>query len=220
MLPALLEQTDHPLAAKVAVAESGRMDHMSRTYIRLEPRLLPGGATIDTRLSRGRWRRHLLLVSSDSVEVRNLGSSGNISLTGWDAWDDVVLVLSNVDVVGIGYDYEVIVEYDPDLSDTPSPLALKLATGTPNPFLPGRHGEMAISFELPRATSSTYLSLFTSTGDLVRVFDLGPRSARRHSVRWDGTNESGELVASGIYYAVLTADGSVRRQSLAVIRGQ
>ena len=113
MLPALLEQTDHPLAAKVAVAESGRMDHMSRTYIRLEPRLLPGGATIDTRLSRGRWRRHLLLVSSDSVEVRNLGSSGNISLTGWDAWDDVVLVLSNVDVVGIGYDYEVIVEYDP-----------------------------------------------------------------------------------------------------------
>lgn len=207
-----------PVAAKVAVSDSGRLDHMSRTYIRLEPRLLPGGATIDTELARGRWRRHLLLISPDSAEVRDLGSSGGVSLTGWDAWDDVVLVLSQVDVVGIGYDFEVIVTYDPDLVDGPAPNSLVLEAGIPNPFRPGFHDETFINFELDRSSTRTRLTLFAVDGTLVRRFELGSRSARRHSVRWDGTNDDGSLVSSGIYYAVLEADGVQRRKPLAVIR--
>lgn len=207
-----------PVAAKVAVSDSGRLDHMSRTYIRLEPRLLPGGATIDTELARGRWRRDLLLISSDSVEVLSLGSSGGIALAGWNAWDEVVLVLSNVDVVGIGYDYEVIVTYDPDLIDVPAPRSLVLEAGVPNPFRPALHGVTFINFELDRSSTRTLLTLFAADGTLVRRFDLGSRSARRHSVRWDGTNDDGSLVSSGIYYAVLQADGVERRKPLAVIR--
>ena len=64
----------------------------------------------------------------------------------------------------------------------------------------------------------TLLTLFAADGTLVRRFDLGSRSARRHSVRWDGTNDDGSLVSSGIYYAVLEADGVQRRKPLAVIR--
>ena len=207
-----------PVTAKVAVSDSGRLDHMSRVYIRLEPSLLPGGATIDTELARGRWRRHLLLVSADSVEVRSLGDTGGISLAGWDAWEDVILVISNVDVIGIGYDYEVIVTYDPELVDGPAPGALVLETGVPNPFRPGLHGVTFITFELDRASVQTQLTLFAADGALVRQFNLGSRSARRHSVRWDGTNEDGSFVASGIYYAVLQADGVERRKPLAVIR--
>jgi hypothetical protein len=207
-----------PVAAKVAVSDSGRLDHMSRAYVRLEPRLLPGGATIDTELSRGRWRRHLILVAADSIEVRNLGDSGGITVPGWDAWDDVVLVVSNVDVGGIGYDYEVVVTYDPEMVDAPAPTQLSLEAGVPNPFRPGQHGETFVSFDLDQPSDDTSLSLFAADGTLVRRFDLGARSARRHSVRWDGTNTEGALVASGIYYAILDADGVVRRQPLAVIR--
>ncbi|MDA0335520.1 MAG: hypothetical protein O2782_10170 [bacterium] len=207
-----------PVTAKVAVSDSGRLDHMSRVYIRLEPSLLPGGGVIDTELARGRWRRHLLLVSADSVEVRSLGDTGGISLAGWDAWEDVILVISNVDVIGIGYDYEVIVTYDPELVDGPAPGALVLETGVPNPFRPGLHGVTFITFELDRASVQTQLTLFAADGALVRQFNLGSRSARRHSVRWDGTNQDGAFVASGIYYAVLQADGVERRKPLAVIR--
>ena len=207
-----------PVTAKVAVSDSGRLDHMSRTYVRLEPRLLPGGATIDTELSRGRWRRHLLLVSPDSIEVQDLGDSGGISLTGWDAWDDVVLVISNVDVVGIGHEYEVIVTYDPELIDEPAPSSLALEATVPNPFRPGRHSQMFINYELDRSSTVTRLTLFAADGSLVRQFNLGARLARRHSVPWDGTNDGGSLVSSGIYYAVLRADGVERRKPLAVIR--
>jgi len=207
-----------PVTSKVAVSDSGRLDHLSRVYIRLEPRLLPGGATIDTELARGRWRRHLLLVSTDSVEVHNLGDTGGLSLSSWDAWDDVVLVISNVAVVGIGHEYEVIVTYDHELLDGPAPSQLELESSVPNPFRPGQHEATFISFELDRASVRTRLTLFTADGTLVRQFELGSRSARRHSVRWDGTNQDGSFVASGIYYAVLQADGEERRKPLAVIR--
>ena len=176
------------------------------------------GATIATELARGRWRRHLLLISPDSAEVRDLGSSGGVSLTGWDAWDEVVLVLSQVDVVGIGYDFEVIVTYDPDLVDGPAPNSLVLEAGIPNPFRPGFHDETFINFELDRSSTRTRLTLFAADGTLVRRFELGSRSARRHSVRWDGRKDDGSLVSSGIYYAVLEADGVQRRKPLAVIR--
>lgn len=209
----------YPVVAKVAVSDSGRLDHMAHRYVRLEPRLLPGGVTIDTQLDRGRWRRHLLLVSADSVEVQNLGEDGSVSISGWDAWDDVVLVISNVDVIGIGHEYEVAVTYDPALVDGPAPTSLVLRVGPHNPFRPELHGETFLTFELDRASASTSLTLFAADGGRVRQFDLGPRSARLHSVRWDGRNDSRALVASGVYYAVLQADGVHRRQPLAVIRG-
>jgi hypothetical protein len=207
-----------PVASKIAVADSGRLDHMSRTYVRMQPQLLPGGATLDTELARGRWRRHLLLVSADSVEVRSLGDEGAVSLAGWDAWDEVVLVISNVDVSGIGKEYKVVVTYEPELIDGPAPNSLVLEAGAPNPFHLGRHDGTFISFELDRSSTVTRLTLFAADGSVVRRFELGSRAARRHSVRWDGTNQDGSLVSAGIYYAVLQADGAERRKHLAVIR--
>ena len=159
-----------------------------------------------------------MLISPDSIEIHQLGDSGSFSLAGWDAWDDVVLVLSNVDVTGIGYDYKVIVTYDHEFTDGPTPTSLALEAGVPNPFRPGLHDVTFITFELSRASVRTLLTLFAADGAVVRQFNLGSRSARRHSIRWDGTNEDGMLVGSGIYYAVLQADGAQHRKPLAVIR--
>ena len=112
----------------------------------------------------------------------------------------------------------MIVTYDHELLDGPAPSQLELESSVPNPFRPGQHEATFISFELDRASVRTRLTLFTADGTLVRQFELGSRSARRHSVRWDGTNQDGSFVASGIYYAVLQADGEERRKPLAVIR--
>ena len=133
-----------------------------------------------------------------------------MTVRGWDAWDEVVLVLSNVDRTGIGYDYEAVVEYDPGLVDDvgPPPLA-SLGPVWPNPFRPAGHGAARIPFALHRPSAAGSLTLYAADGRRVRQFALGARSARRHLLSWDGTNESGEPVGSGIYYAVLEAEGVV-----------
>ena len=213
------EEPAFPVSAGAAAADSGAIDHMASRYVRLDPRLLPGGATLRIDQPGGRWRNRLLLASPDSLEERDLREGGRVTVRGWDAWDEVVLVLSNVDRTGIGYDYGVVVEYDPGLVDEIGPpAAASLDPVWPNPFRPAGHGAARIPFALHRPSAAGSLTLYAADGRRVRQFDLGARSARRHLVSWDGTNESGEPVGSGIYYAVLEAEGVSLRRPLAVVR--
>ncbi len=213
------EEPAFPVSAGAAAADSGAIDHMASRYVRLDPRLLPGGATLRIDQPGGRWRNRLLLASPDSLEERDLRAGGRVTVRGWDAWDEVVLVLSNVDRTGIGYDYGVVVEYDPGLVDEVGPpAAASLDPVWPNPFRPAGHGAARIPFALHLPSAAGSLTLYAADGRRVRQFDLGARSARRHLVSWDGTNESGEPVGSGIYYAVLEAEGVSLRRPLAVVR--
>ena len=213
------EEPAFPVAAGTEVSDSGAVDHMASRYLRFDPRLLPGGATIRIDQPRGRWRNRLLLAAPDSLEVLDLDRTATVR--GWDAWDEVVLVLSDVDSDGGGYDYEVAVEYDPGLTTLggPPPVAARLDAAWPNPFRPDRHGEVLIPFSLNRPGAEVRLTLYAADGRLVRSFDLDDRAAKRHlDLAWDGTNESGEPVGSGIYYAVLEAGGLSLRRALAVVR--
>ena len=110
--------------------------------------------------------------------------------------------------------------YDPALVDPGDgpPMTASLDAGRPNPFLPALHGEVRIPFALTRPSAATRLTLYAADGVIVRSFDLGARSARWHLVPWDGANDSGEPVGSGIYYAVLEAEGVSLRRPLAVVR--
>ena len=214
------EVTAFPVSAGVAAADSGAVDHMGSRYLRFDPRLLPGGATFRIDQPGSRWRNRLLLAAADRLDERDLGDDPTVTVRGWDAWDEVVLVLSNVDFDGRGYDYEVAVAYDPGLVDegVAPPVAARLEAGWPNPFRPAVHGDVLIPFALKRPSAEVRLTVYAADGGRVRSFDLGARSARRHFVPWNGANESGEPVGSGIYYAVLEAEGVSLRRPLAVVR--
>ena len=76
----------------------------------------------------------------------------------------------------------------------------RLMQNYPNPFNP----ETWIPYELAQA-GSVIVSIYTPAGQLVRTLDLGYRDIGSYSNRssaayWDGMNESGETVASGIYF--------------------
>jgi len=72
--------------------------------------------------------------------------------------------------------------------------ALHLFQNRPNPFSP----ETRIEFELPQS-GRVALKIYAVSGRL--------RAAGSHSVRWDGRDESGRKVASGVYFYNLAADG-------------
>ena len=81
---------------------------------------------------------------------------------------------------------------------TPPEMALLL--NFPNPFNP----ETWIPYQLAEDTNVT-LTIYGTTGALVRRLDLGHQLAGYYTNRgkaayWDGRNEGGELVASGIYF--------------------
>ena len=85
----------------------------------------------------------------------------------------------------------------------------------PNPFNP----ETWIPYQLAEA-SEVRIDIYDVNGSLVRQLDLGHQSAGMYQTRsraayWDGRNEIGEAVASGMYFYTLTAgDFSATRKML------
>ena len=80
------------------------------------------------------------------------------------------------------------------------PAAFRLGRSLPNPF----SGATSISFSLERGDQAR-LAIFDVQGRSVRRLVDGPVSAGAHTVSWDGTDERGHPVPSGIYFYRLEA---------------
>lgn len=108
-----------------------------------------------------------------------------------------------------------------DLTTLPDLAGVKisepgLATGLvnhPNPFSAGT----TITFGLARAAEAS-LAVYDLAGRRVRSLAEGPRPAGRQEVWWDGRNDRGGSVASGIYFARLEAAGTTLTARLNLVR--
>jgi hypothetical protein len=79
----------------------------------------------------------------------------------------------------------------------------RLMQNYPNPCNP----ETWLPYELAEP-GTVIISIYTSAGQLVRTLDLGYRamgsySSRSKAAHWDGTNEAGEMVSSGLYFCTI-----------------
>ena len=78
------------------------------------------------------------------------------------------------------------------------PAHFYLVQNYPNPF----NSETTIPVELSR-NESAILRIYSVDGCLVRTLFNGRLSSGRHKFHWDGTNEQGEQMASGVYFVQL-----------------
>ena len=82
------------------------------------------------------------------------------------------------------------------------PTAFSLEQNYPNPFNPST----AIEIALPEK-SEIRLDIFDVSGRLVRVLISDSREAGYHKLQWDGRNDTGNVVSSGVYFYRLHAVG-------------
>ena len=88
----------------------------------------------------------------------------------------------------------------------------------PNPFNP----ETWIPYQLAK-DSSVSVSIYNTTGQLIRTLPLGFQSAgfynsRERAAYWDGRNALGERVASGIYFYQLTTPAFQQTRRLVIVK--
>ena len=88
----------------------------------------------------------------------------------------------------------------------------------PNPCNP----ETWIPYELAEAGSVT-ISIYSSSGQLIRTLDLGYKelgsyAGRDTAAHWDGENESGERVSSGLYFYVIRSGDFTATRKMIVSR--
>lgn len=96
-----------------------------------------------------------------------------------------------------------IVEYGTANDDNVTPVYALDAKNYPNPFNP----ETTIAFSVPKAGPAS-LKIYNTKGQLVRTLVNDAREAGNHSVVWNGMDNQGNSVSSGLYFYRLSSDGN------------
>ena len=101
----------------------------------------------------------------------------------------------------------------PSLLSASMPEAFSLSQNYPNPF----NAETTITYDLPIG-GKVNLSVYNINGQRVKTLVDLEKEAGSHSLIWDGKNNEGQDVASGIYLYRLKTDGFVRIRRMVLIR--
>ena len=91
------------------------------------------------------------------------------------------------------------------------PVEFKLFQNYPNPF----NSETWISYTLPGREKAT-LTIFNTNGQVVRRFDCGMGTYGVQKVKWDGKDQGGATLPSGIYFYRLKA-GVINKTRKAIL---
>ena len=148
-------------------------------------------------------RRSVVQVG-DGIELRVIGPNGNAELqplTYKVSPEHLANAVLSVRLDGIG-----------------QPTQNLLLQNYPNPFNP----ETWIPYQLSEDTSVS-ISIYDTTGQLVRTLSLGFQSAgfynsQGRAAYWDGRNALGERVASGLYFYQLTTPTFQQTRRLVIVK--
>ncbi|PKN78304.1 MAG: hypothetical protein CVU48_08655 [Candidatus Cloacimonetes bacterium HGW-Cloacimonetes-1] len=93
------------------------------------------------------------------------------------------------------------------------PIATMLQQNYPNPFNP----TTTISFNMPKAGNAK-LSVYNVKGQLVKTLVNGTKASGSNSVVWNGDDNSGNSVTSGIYFYKLATNGKTETRKMMLMK--
>jgi ligand-binding sensor domain-containing protein len=181
----------------------------------------------------GEIKRRYEIINDDvnciRVDVRNnkwFGTSGGLSRLdadgfSWEHYSTSNSPLISDNITGFAMDEntgEIYIGTTNGISRLETPYSkpaanLSLVEGYPNPFVLKQSGSR---FYIENLADKSSVRIYTTDGLLVRKFPKEEVQGSR--IAWDGMNDRGELVASGIYvFLVTTEDGLAKAGKIAVI---
>ncbi|MCJ7812841.1 T9SS type A sorting domain-containing protein, partial [bacterium] len=117
---------------------------------------------------------------------------------GYETWCDVIFEISIE--TGVGSEEEI-------------PSTYHLFQNFPNPFNP----ETVIQYQLPK-NDHVVLQIFDIRGSVVRILVEDQINAGVYKVLWDGKDQQGMLVSSGVYFVEIRTDQFIQHRKMILIR--
>ncbi len=156
--------------------------------------------------------------STGSIEV---GKYADLTVWSHDLYnmnvDDSNVLASLMTIVGgqIMYDAGTlpVTQVDASGNRVPIPSVIKLRQNYPNPF----NAETRIEFEMPKAAMAE-LVIYDMKGQRVRTLARQRYGQGAHALVWDGRNETGQSVPSGMYVCQMRSEGILAHKKLMVLR--
>jgi hypothetical protein len=100
------------------------------------------------------------------------------------------------------------------VGDTPAPASFALDANIPNPFNP----ITTIGYGIPAGGADVNISIYDVAGRRVRTLVDEHRPAGLFSVQWNGENDRGQSVASGVYFYRMRAGEFVETRKMLLLK--
>jgi len=97
--------------------------------------------------------------------------------------------------------------------ERPLPSKFELKMNYPNPFNPST----TIPIELPKE-SFVEVEVYNILGEKIAVLSEGVKSSGYHNIQWNGTNQFGQPVSSGIYFARVQFGQNIYYQKMMLLK--
>ncbi len=158
-------------------------------------------------------RQEVALLTGHSSLVESVAYSPYGQTLASGSWDGTVLVWEVASAIGIG------VEPSGSLLTTLGNIKrTALLQNYPNPFNP----ETWIPYQLAKDALVT-LTIYDQSGHIVRTLDIGRQLPgvyrdKARAAYWDGRNQNGEPVTSGIYYYQLGASDYIALRRMVIVK--
>ncbi len=168
----------------------------------LASRMQEAGMTCDSRVDGDLIR---ILIYSDAGHSIPAGANNFFTIENSESFEIESIQVSTAD----GYILPVLLKDEPK---SQLPEGFNLYQNYPNPFNPST----TISFDMA-IMSKARLTVFDVLGREVRTLVSGQLGAGHYEFIWDGRNDKGNTVSSGIYfYKLKTADYSMQKKMMLI----
>ena len=147
------------------------------------------------------------------TNVIDVGNHTYQEISGLKSGVRYYFAVTAYDLAGNESDFSEEVSAVLDEESSSMPLVFVLFQNYPNPFNP----ETAIPFYLPEK-AKVLLQVVDTAGNIVRTLEKGVLPAGRHTAYWDGRNDQGTKVASGVYLVRFQAERIQLSRSIVLIR--
>ncbi|RMF55175.1 MAG: T9SS C-terminal target domain-containing protein, partial [Calditrichaeota bacterium] len=93
-----------------------------------------------------------------------------------------------------------------------------LSQNYPNPFNPTTTIEFSLPHASPQGQARITLHVYDTAGRKVKTLIDGSFPAGNHNVQWNGTNDAGQPVGSGVYFYRLQAGNYTAERKMLLVR--
>jgi len=97
---------------------------------------------------------------------------------------------------------------------TPVPSGFALFPSYPNPFNPSTD----ITYDVPPDGGKVTIQIFDAAGRFVKTLVNSNKTVGRKTVTWDGRNDQGEQVATGVYFCRMAAPGYEKAMKMTLLK--
>ena len=99
-------------------------------------------------------------------------------------------------------------------SEMPVPMQFTLYQSAPNPFNPST----VITYDVPAGGGQVTIRIFDVSGRLVKTLVNEHNTVGQKTVRWDGRNDQGEYVATGVFFYRMQAPGYEKTMKMTLLK--